>query len=54
MICLIAAITSCNNVATQNDSIADTMAQFNTDTTAGIKIDSANVKSVADSVKNVN
>ena len=53
-ICLIVAMTSCNNSATQNDSVTDSTAQINADTTTGIQIDSTKVDSVAtDSVKSV-
>lgn len=53
-ICLVVAMTSCNSVATQNDSVTDSTAQLKADTTTGIQIDSTKVDSVAtDSVKSV-
>ena len=53
-ICIVIAITSCNNVATQNDSVTDSTAEFIADTTTGIVIDSTKVESVSiDSVKSV-
>ena len=45
-ICIVIAITSCNNVATQNDSVTDSTAEFIADTTTGIVIDSTKVESV--------
>lgn len=53
-ICVIAAMTSCSNSATQNDSVTDSTALFKADTTTGIKVDSTAVDSVkTDSVKSV-
>lgn len=53
-ICLTAAMTSCNSVATQNVNVSDSTAQFKPDTTIGIQLDTTKIDSVViESTKSV-